>query len=662
MILAVEVEKMYNKDQILTLYLNQSPYGGRRNGAESAAQVYFHKSAKELTLPEAALLASIPQNPSVFNPYEPSGHDRLIDRQHTTLDYMAEQGYITKDEAKTAKEYPILDSIYPAADQLTDVKAPHFVLMVKAQLEKELGNAIVGKGGLTVKTTLDLRIQEKLESEMKTFFDSGRPEALRISNGAATVEDTQTGQIVALLGSRDFSYSGFGQDNAATAFIQPGSTIKPFVYAKLFEDKGSASANYGSGSVLSDVNIDKLYGAKLRNHDNAFMGNLTIRKSLALSRNIPAVKAMYINGVEETISSIRQVGNTSYCEPEEASGGLYLSSAIGACGSKEVELINAYSTLSRMGVYKPLSSILEVKNSDGDIVKAWKDEPKQVLDPQVAYIINDILADLRASSGLHGYGGTSVPGVKTSVKTGTSDKDSKPKDLWIASYSPVLAMGLWLGNSDTSIIGSVDSAFGMPVIRSVMQYAHHEIYAKDNRWNTNTWYSKPSGIQQVGGELYPSWWHKNQGQSNTKLTFDRVSKKKATDCTPEAAKEEFDVMKSIDPITKAEVFTAPDGYDASKDDDVHSCDDQKPSLSNISVHKVNGDNYQITVSVSGGKFSLATINFTVNGTIVKSSDISSGGQQTATATITKDGVNSVSVSVRDSGYYTSTVDASFTSD
>ena len=314
-ILAIEVERMYNKDQILALYLNQAPYGGRRNGAESAAQTYFGKSAKDLTLAEAALLASIPQNPSTFNPYNITGRKMLLSRQHTTLDYMLEQGYITEAQAKEAKQYPILDKIKPETEQLAGIKAPHFVLMVRNQLERELGKAVVGRGGLTVKTTLDWKIQEKLETEMKAFFDSGRPGRVSISNGAATVEDVQTGQIVALVGSRDFNYAGFGQDNAAAAFIQPGSTIKAFDYAKLFENRGSNQQNYGSGSVLSDENIDKIYGAKLNNWDRRFMGSISIRRSLALSRNIPAVKAMYIAGngsPKPTVDYIHNMGNTNY--------------------------------------------------------------------------------------------------------------------------------------------------------------------------------------------------------------------------------------------------------------------------------------------------------------------------------------------------------------
>ena len=661
MILAIEVERMYNKDQILTLYLNESPYGGRRNGAESASQTYFGKSAKDLTLPEAALLASIPQNPTVFNPYNTDGHAALIARQHTVLDYMADQGYVTKAQAEEAKKFPILDpdNLKPLSDQLENIKAPHFVLMVRSQLEKELGKAVVGRGGLTVKTTLDLRIQTKLEEQITAFFDSGAPARAKISNTSAVIEDTQTGQIVALMGSRGFNYPGYGQDNAATAFIQPGSSIKPLVYAQLMKDKGGDVENYGSGSVLRDENIDKIYGAKLYNWDNRYMGNLTIRQALALSRNTPVVKAMYINGVEPTINGIREMGNKSYCEPEEHAGGLFLSSAIGACGSKETELVNAYGTLSRMGVEKPSTSILEVKNSQNEVLKKWKDDSKQALDPQIAYIINDVLADQQASAALHGYGALNIPGVKTATKTGTSDRDSKPKDLWILNYSPVLAMGIWLGNSDTSAIASVNSAYGMPVVRNVMQYAHQEVYGKDNRWNSNMWFTQPAGVQKVGKELYPSWWKKSQGKTNAKMTFDRVSKKKATDCTPDGARIELDVVKSTDPVTKAIVYTVSDGYDATKEDDVHSCDDAKPRVGSVSVSGT-GDTRTIEASIAKGKFDLATIDFVVNGKTIKSADISgSGGTQKAQFSVSS-GSHAIVVNIRDQGYYTASGSTSFT--
>lgn len=657
-ILAIEVERMYSKDQILSLYLNESPYGGRRNGAESAAQTYFGKHAKDLTLAEAALIAGIPQNPTYYNPYNTAGNKALIARQHTVLDYMAEQGVITRDESEKAKKIDILSTLKPQTEQLENIKAPHFLLMVRNQLSKELGESVVGRGGLTIKTTLDWRIQEKLENEMKSFFATGRPDSVRISNGAATVEDVQTGQIIALVGSRDFNYAGFGQDNAAVSYIQPGSTIKSLVFTQLFDKRDNRQA-YGSGTVLTDENIDRIYGATLRNWDNKFMGAINIRRALALSRNIPAVKAAYIIGdgsAKPVVEGIRRMGNTNYCRQEENAGGYGLGAAIGACGTKQTELVNAYSTLARMGVQKDISSVIEVKNSQGETLKKWKDEGKQVIDSQSAYIVNDILSD--RTPGLHGLMG--VNGVRTSAKTGTSDKGSQPKDLWIVNYSPALVMGMWLGNSDTSVIGTSASNYGMPVIRSVMEFAHTQVYAKEGKWKSGQWYQRPNGIQTVNGELYPSWWNKRQSQSTEKITFDKVSKKKATNCTPDGAKEEIEVTKVIDPLTKKESISVPAGYDANSEDDVHKCDDTKPQIGSTSVSR-SGNKYTISVDVSAGTWELAAIEITVDGKSIKSSEITSGGKQTATVEFEEAGTHTVSVTVRDSAYYTATSSGSFQS-
>ncbi len=645
LILSVEVERMYDKDQILSLYLNESPYGGRRNGVQSATQTYFGKNASDVNLAEAALLAAIPNQPGLYDPYNTEGHAALIARQHKVLDSMVETKKISQKEADEAKAYPILDTVKPLVDQHTDIQAPHFVLMVRSQLERELGKATVGQGGLSVKTTLDKRIQEKLDAEMKAFFATGIPERNNISNGAATIEDVKTGQIVAMVGSRDYNHPGFGQDNAATAFIQPGSTIKPFVFAELFKNKGADAQNYGSGTILRDENIDKLYGAKLQNHDGRFMGDITIRSGLALSRNVPAVKAMYVNGVNETLSTVRAIGSSSYCKPEE-SAGVGLSAAIGGCSAKQIEMVNAYATLGRMGTYRPVASILEVKNSQGDTLKKWKDASKQVVDPQVAYILSDILADQDASAALHGRGALSVPGVKTASKTGTSDRGTKPKDLWTMTYSPALSMGIWFGNPDTSNVSTSNSAIGQRVVSRVMQYAHQDVYAPENKWKSGDWFTQPEGIQKQGKELYPSWWNRSQNQSSTKMVFDRVSRKRATDCTPDGARIEIAVFKSTDPISKRETVRASDGYNANANDDVHQCDDVKPSVQSISV---SGSTVKVTVNK--GTHPLATLDVLVNGASIGSTALSGSGTHSFTYSGDDSGAVTITANVRDDAYY-----------
>ncbi len=650
LILAIEIERMYDKDQILTLYLNESPYGGPRNGAESGAQTYFHKSAKDLTLAEAALLAAIPNNPAVYNPYNIAGHEALISRQHRVLKDMLEVGYINKAQYDEAIKVPIIDSIYPQTNQYENIKAPHFVQMVRTQLEQELGAATVGRGGLTVKTTLDIRIQEKLEESMRAMFASTTPAIAGFTNGAATVEDTQTGQIVALMGSRDFTYEGYGQDNASTAYIQPGSTVKGLVYAQLFQQKPEGQQNYGSGSILVDepVGNDIYPGTTLQNADRRYAGSVTIRTSLATSRNVPAVKAMYISGVEPTINEIRDMGAKSYCTvgADKQAG---LASAIGGCGVKQVDLVNAYASLARMGVYKDQSTVLEVKNSSGEVLKKWADsEGKQIIDKQSAYVVTDILSDPTASASLGNYAAKSIPGVKTATKTGTSDKGGNAKDLWMMSYSPVLTMGVWLGNPDTTILKKGTSSLGSPIIASTMKAAH-DIYASDGKYTSNQWYAQPAGVQRIGKEVYPSWWSKSQGQKNAKLTFDRVSKKKATDCTPTAARLEVDVLKTVDPVTKKDSYAnVPDGYNSNESDDVHQCGDAEPVIG--SINSTTG-----TFSVTQGAFSVSVsgITATRNGS---SCSVTQVGDNNYRANCS--GAGAITITVIDSGYYTATTTSS----
>lgn len=656
MIIAIEVERMYSKSQILDLYLNESPYGGRRNGAESASQTYFGKAAKDLSIAEAALLAAIPQNPSYFNPYNEEGNDALIERQHKVLDKMVEYGYITEAQAKEAKAYPILDNITPETNLYSNIKAPHFVQMVKAQLEKDLGTATVGKGGLTITTTLDLDIQNKLEEAMDDMFSSSVPTWAGFTNGAATVEDTKTGQIVALVGSRDYNYEGFGQDNAATAYLQPGSTIKAFDYAELFENKGSNSTNYGSGSILADENIDSIYGTTLRNADQKFNGNITIRSALATSRNIPAVKAMYISGVKNTLDLIHNAGATSYCTVgDEVNVGL--AAAIGGCGVKQIDLVNAYATLARQGIYKKQSTILSVKNSSNETLEKYSESTgKQVISAQSAYIVTDILHDDTARIPLDGYRakGMYISGVDTATKTGTSDKDGNAKDIWMMSYSPVLTMGVWLGNSDASILKNGTSSIPGSIIAKVMEYAHKTVYANENKWKSGDWFTAPSGIQTVGKELYPSWWSKTQNQTKTTLTFDKVSKKKATDLTPSGARVDIEVTKSTDPVTKKDVYTVSDtSYDATADDDVHKSTDVKASAA-VNVKNNNDGTYTITIIVTPGTYSLSSVDVTVGGSSVTATQ-SSSNVYTYTGNLTSStGSKSISITMTDIVYYTST--------
>lgn len=646
-ILAIEVERMYNKDQILTLYLNESPYGGRRNGAESAAQTYFGKSAKDLNLAESALLAGIPQQPGIYDPYNSAGHEALVARQHHTLNNMAELGFVTKDEAEAAKKVAILDTVLPESEQYKNIKAPHFVQMVRTELENELGKATVGRGGLTVKTTLDWRVQEVTQNAIAHLFnETSLPETAGFNNGAATVVDNQTGQILAMQGSRDYSYPGYGQDNASTAFIQPGSSIKPLVFADLFKQKPEGQANYGAGTMLSDENIDSLVGYDLNNYDNRFRGNLSIRSGLAESRNIPAVKAFLISGRSSVLQTIHDMGDKSYCtQGVDQDAGAAL--AIGGCGLKQFEHANSFSTFARMGEYKEAASVIEVKNNDGDVLKQWKDEGKQVLDPQVAYIMSDILSDDSARSPSFGAGaaGLNVPGVKTATKTGTSNIGDDSKDLWMMSYSPKASLAMWVGNNDTSPMNNALSSLVGPTVDQIMGPIHTDIFQAEGTWAPGDWFERPDGVQNlnVGGrnDLFPSWYSQNQSNQGEKMVFDRVSKKKATDCTPDAARVEVTVQKFKDPVTNRENIIAPDGYDGSADDDLHKCDDVRPFISSINATRVGSTNrYRISVNVNKGTHDLQTVELNIDGETVQLSGnyttehtFGSGGRKTISAKV-----------------------------
>lgn len=654
LILAIEVERIYNKEQILNLYLNESPYGGRRNGVESAAQTYFGTSAKKLTLAQASLLAAIPNQPGWLDPYNTAGNEDLVARQHRVLDKMKEQGYATQEEVDAAKKVPILDTIKSEGSQYSNIKAPHFVQMVRSELEQKLGSATVGRGGLSITTTLDIRVQNKLQSEMNEMFSSYYPGYAGFSNGAGTIEDVKTGQIIAMIGSRDFNYPGFGQDNAAAAFIQPGSSIKPLVFAQLFENKGEEALNFGSGSILSDVPIN-VSGYKPQNADGGYRGNITLRKSLALSRNIPAIKAMQVSGVEPTLKTIRALGDKMYCtQGAEKEAGL--SSAIGGCGTRMIDHTNAIASLARGGVYMPTSTILKVTNNESDTLEEYKAERKKVIDQQSAFIVNDILGDSIARLGLFGRSITpelDAAGIKAAIKTGTSDKNRQPKDIWTIGYTPSVAGTVWLGNPDTTPLTNGNSSIPAQVLDPVMAFAT-QLYQKENKAKSGEWFTAPEGIQRIGNEVYPAWYNKAKAQTNAKLTFDKVSKKKATDCTPSAARIEINVVKTTDPISKKAVFLAPDGYDASADDDIHKCDDVKPKITGIYVDGSNN----IKVMVSKGTHSLQTLDISVDGKNVGSINISGSGTYGTNYNFPSNKAT-ISAVVTDTAYYSDTKSQSY---
>ena len=594
-ILALEVEKMYDKEQIITLYLNESPFGGRRNGVESGAQTYFGKSSRDLTLAEAALLAALPNNPAWLNPYNYDGNEELIYWQHYILDAMVDMKFITREQAKEAKDVPILDQILPEESQYKNIKAPWFVLEVKKQLEEKYGVGTIRAGGFTVTTTLDFRAQEYAEAAI----DKG--EALfrgnNSDNATLAAVDVETAQVIAMAGSISWDTPIYGQVNAATSLLEPASSIKPVLdYAPLFMQR--EGQNWGPGSILRDENINDIYCAgyigrcSINNATGWTAGDITIRRSLGNSLNRPAVKALYINGIENSLDVVRRLGNHSYCAYGENAG---LSMAIGGgCSVRPVEHANTYASLGRGGVYKPLVYWLELRNSSGDIIDRWEDiAGDRVLDEQTAYMVTDILADPAARSPIFGAQahsfGFKVPGVWSASKTGTTDDGrGNAKDSWFMTYSPVIAVAVWNGNHDGRPIGGSNTVVRR-IANDFMEPVHKNIYGPEGKWTENQKIPQPAGIQTltVNGhkDIWPSWYNeKTSGIQKISITIDTVTLKLASTCTPASTQRVITIYKSIDPIRKKEVFRVGDA-DFDNDqrdtiihnwqneivDDLHSC-------------------------------------------------------------------------------------------
>lgn len=630
LILSIELEKMYSKEQIITMYLNESPYGGRRNGIESAAQTYFGKSAKDLNLAESALLAAIPNNPAVLNPYNTPANEALIARQHKVLDDMVDMGYISQDEANAAKEVAILDQIQPESSQYDNIKAPHFVMEVKKQLEEKYGMITMRTGGYTIVTTLDYRAQEMAEAAVASGAQYMK--ANGTDNIAMASVDVETSQVIAMVGSVDWKTPVYGEVNAMTSLLEPGSSIKPLLdYAPLFSLTGDAV--YGPGTILKDENIDSFYCAgytgqcALRNANGRFHGDITARQALGNSFNIGAVKALAIVGIDNGLEILHKLGDTSYCADNSTAG---LSMAIGSgCGVRGVEHANAYASLARGGTAKELAYILEVKDPQGKVIDAWKDaEGTRAIDEQVAYELSSILSDPAARQLNFGSQSTSfgfvVPGVWTASKTGTTTTANSAvgKDLWMASYSTAVATVVWNGNHDGSGVRVASNTVVRRVIADFMEPVHKELYAKDGRWKSGDQPTRPAGIQEltVNGrkDIWPSWYNnKNSGVIKETVAFNKSNGKRAAECTPQNLRIDIEVSKYVDPISKGETWSVPEGYHY---DEVDTCDTVSATVG-INQKVVADENGETTawleITFKPGTYPIKSYTVSVDGVVTK---------------------------------------------
>lgn len=455
-ILAIQVERAYSKDQILEMYLNEIPYGGTAYGIEAAANLYFGKSSKDINLAEAALLAGLPQRPSVYSPYGSKPELSKV-RQKEVLRRMVEDGYITDDQAKDALKQELK---YRTSQTERGFKAPHFVLYVKEKLIEQFGDKMVEQGGLKVTTTLDYKIQKDAEEILKTEIE--KLSSAKVGNGAAVLMDSKTGQILSLLGSKDYFADSLpegckeGQTclfepnvNVALSPRQPGSATKPIAYSKALE-KG-----YSANQVYMDVKTEFPGGDRPTyipiNYDGQYHGVLQMRYALGNSYNIPAVKNLALVGVKDVLELGYRMGLTTWEPSEENVNSVGLSLVLGGREVKLLDLVSAFATLSNKGRATDAISILKVTDSKGKTLFEYrKTEGRRVLDEGIAYIISDILSDNGARTQAFGSNSVlNIPGKTVAAKTGTTDEK---RDNWTVGYTPSYVVGVWVGNNDNSVM------------------------------------------------------------------------------------------------------------------------------------------------------------------------------------------------------------------
>ncbi len=435
-ILAVQIERRYSKDEILQMYLNETPYGGQAWGVAAASQMYFGKNTKDLSLAEAALLAGLPQSPSRYSPY--SDPDGAKWRQEQVLRRMVEDGYITKEEADAAVAEEL--SYKPLG---ANIRAAHFVMYVRQLLEERYGAAMVGEGGLKVTTSLDIKMQE--QAEHIVYEEVNKAAWLLVGNGALLAMDPKTGQVLVMVGSKDyFDESTDGNVNVTLRERQPGSSIKPVTYVTAFKQ------GYTPASVVMDVPTTFPGGEGLpdyapENYDGKFRGPMQFRYALGNSINVAAVKVLKLVGIPAMLDTAHAMGITTLNEPERYG----LSLTLGGGEVKLLDMAVVYSTFATGGVRHDPISILKVEDKDGHILEEWHPtEGSRVLSQEQAFLISDILADNGAR--LEAFGEWSplrIANYQVAVKTGTTDNK---KDNWTIGYTPTLTIGVWVGNNDNS--------------------------------------------------------------------------------------------------------------------------------------------------------------------------------------------------------------------
>ena len=485
--LTLIVETIYSKDQILELYLNQIPYGSTAYGIEAASELYFAKAAKDLTLAEATLLAGLPQSPTRYSPF--GSHPEMAKgRQETVLRRMVEDGYISQEEADNAKAQELKYA------KITPPKAPHFALWIKEQLAEKYGESVVEKGGLRVTTTLDLDLQEFAQDAVAT--EVAKLKKQKVGNGAVIVTRPGTGEVLAMVGSKDyFAEDEDGKVNVVLAKRQPGSSIKPLNYALALKDKKITLA-----TALADVpTCFSVVGQPLycpTNYDGGFHGLVQARFTLGNSYNIPAVRVLALNGVDNFVNFAKQMGLTTLSDPSNYG----LSLTLGGGEVRLYDMAVAFGVFANQGIKVPLTSILSVENWKGKVLEKAdlsEIEGDRILPAEVAFLISHVLLDNNARSAA--FGESSYLNVRghpeVSVKTGTTNDR---RDNWTVGFTSQIVAVSWVGNNNnTPMSGAVSGVSGAsPIWNRIMVKALDK--AEEGSYNRedkgHSWPRQPEGI------------------------------------------------------------------------------------------------------------------------------------------------------------------------
>lgn len=721
LILAVDVERNHTKDEILTAYLNMAPYGGVDYGVQVAANDYFRTSAKKLTLPQAAMLAAIPKSPSYYSPYGPYYDKQALKyRYDYVLDSMVETRYITQDQADAAKKVDVASKISKQRTKYAGIRDPYFVLAAKNQI---LSQVLKGEDNSTqvdawkVTTTMDVGLQNLATSLVKKNLP-----LIKAYNGDVTAfvaEDVKTGQMVSLVGGVDFNAPGYGQINYAQWPISPGSSFKPYDYATFIENN-----NAGAGSVLYD-RLGPLPGYPctnrsrpppvgngncLNNYDFRSPGPITLRYALGGSRNIPAVKAMLsadpndslatdplrvksVNKVIDTANDLMAAPNAYKCFADNAMTKptqCYGSAALGDGAFFRLDQhVNGLASLARLGQAIPTTYILNIQDANGKQIYSWRQpQASQVVRPETAYIVNDMLSDPRASylggsctsttctpQSAGGHKWQRYNGWHIAVKTGTTGNNY---DGLMTGWSTQYATAMWVGHHTRSRpLTITNDVLTEPVIRTWMQTALDKLNKKPVNW------IRPSGVQVLPAyvvrnhvgfgslepspsmDIYPSW-YKPRTAASASSTTDKVSGLLATDCTPAAARQTYSGSSGANAFTVDIFYGAGIATNTASQDNIHSCSDTLPSISSLSVTSLGNGKYQLSASAAAGTHPLSgggfggTIAFTINGRPVAGcpsgcSFAISGGSVNKTFTYTgSSGTYNIVAAVSDSVLYQAT--------